>query len=182
MPIVITDATDAAVAADAPVAVEPAEPVVVFAVIRSLPGIDLVESANYASHAHGGAPASIDSASINLEVRDQRAHDVAVQKIELLRGHCRDTTWSDRTRLTIAGHEVYTWTDYDPIARGTAAVNLPAGGPRRLSVKVLFAPVTAYQACDRFAFAIELTVDQVPVTIENPLQIKRYEPMNLPVP
>lgn len=179
MPRVITDA---AVAADAPVVVKPGEPVVVFAVVRSLPGIDLVESANYASHAHGGAPAAIGSASINFEVRDQRAHDVAVQKIELLRGHCGDTTWSDRTRLTLTGHEVYTWTDYDPIARGTAAVNLPAGGPRRLSVKVLFAPVTAYQACDRHAFAIELTVDQVPVTIEIPLSVKRYEPMRLPVP
>lgn len=168
---------DAPVTADAAV-IAPAA----LSVIRSLPGIDLIESVTHAQHAHGGSPASIGSASINFEVRDQRAHDIAVQKIELLHGHCRETTWSDRTPLTLAGHEAYTWTDYDPIARGGPGVTLPAGKPRRFAVRVLFAPVTAYQACDRFAFAIDLTVDRVPLAIETPLQVMRYEPLRRPAP
>jgi hypothetical protein len=180
-PTVDAAAAPDATAADAP-AVAAADPPVALAVIRSLPGIDLVESATHASHGHGGPPASIDAAQLNFEVRDQRAHDVAVTKLELLRASCGEATWSQRTRLTVTGHEVYPWTGYDPIARGGAGVTLPAGGPRRLGVKVLFAPITAYQACDRFAFAIELTVDRVPVTIETPLLIKRYQPMPGPTP
>jgi hypothetical protein len=54
----------------------------------------------------------------------------------------------------------------------------PARDPYVISVR--FAPVDAYQACDRFAFAVRLVVDGTAVELEAPLQVTRYEPLRRP--
>ncbi|MBA3391359.1 MAG: hypothetical protein H0T89_01890 [Deltaproteobacteria bacterium] len=156
---------------------EPADAPVVFEVAQSFPGIDLVESVNHARHEHGGKAASIGHASIKFEVRDGRAHTIEVKAIELLRAHCREEKWRDRTRLKITGHEAFNWTSSDPIAKGKASVALPANPPQRYSVRVQFVPVDAYQSCDRFGFAVDLVVDRVRFKTELPLEVMRFEPI-----
>jgi len=178
-PVTIIDAAamaslDAGAAPAAPIA---GEPEVELAVLQGFPGLDLVESSNHAFHEHGGDAAKISHAALTFEVRDGRAHVIAVHRIELLRAHCREDTWHDRTRLTITGYEAYAWTSHDPIATGRARVTLPAGDPQRYGVTVRFAPVAAYQACDRFGFAIDLVVDGARFQTEIPLDVTRFEPL-----
>lgn len=165
----------ALVASAAPALADP-EPRPTFAVLRSRPGIDIVESVNHASHLHGGDAASIDHASINVLVTNTKAHTIAVKKLELLRGHCRTATWESRKVLKVTGYHAYDWDSADAIASGTKAVTLPVK-PDLYQVSVAFAGVSAYQACDRFAFAVQLVVDGKPVAIEVPLQIKRKQPL-----
>ncbi len=150
-----------------------------FAVLHALRGIDVVESVNHASHMHGGDAASIHDAALNVLVTDGRVHTVKVTKLELLRGHCRTTTWASRTPLGVTGYTVNDWDSVDPLATGTSSVTLPAKSDL-YSVTVSFDGVSAYQACDRFAFAVSVVVDGTVVAIEVPLQIKRYEPLRNP--
>lgn len=146
------------------------------AVLHKLPGISVVDSVNQGRHMHGGPAASIGQASIRIQVTDKRAHKVSVTRLEFLGGHCRETTWSSRKRLTIVGHTAHDWDDVDPIASGKTSVTLPAV-PDLYSVDVLFPPISAYQACNRFAFAVRLVVDGKRIDLEVPLEIKRYEPL-----
>ena len=152
-----------------------------FPVLHALPGIDVVASSNQASHMHGGSPASIEGASVNVVVKDSRAHTIEVTKLELLRGHCREKTWTSRDSLTVSGYEVYDWDNVDPLAKHAAfaPLKLPAK-PELYSVKVLFDAVSVYQACDRFAFAIWIVVDGKSLDLETPLDVKRYEPLRRP--
>ncbi len=170
------------VAAPAPVATPAADALAkrpTFAVLHALRGIDVVESVNHASHGHGGDAASIHDASFNVLVTDGRVHTVKVTKLELLRGHCRTTTWDSRTPLAVTGYRVNEWDSFDPIATGTSSVKLPAKSDL-YSVMASFAGVSAYQACDRFAFATQLVIDGTRVAIEAPLQVMRYEPLREP--
>ena len=128
---------------------------------------------------HGGDAASIHDASFNLLVTDGRVHTVVVTKLELLRGHCGTTTWDSRTPLAVTGYTVNDWDSVDPIATGTSSAKLPAKSDL-YSVTASFAGVSAYQACDRFAFATKLVIDGTRVAIEVPLQIKRFEPLRQP--
>lgn len=147
-----------------------------FVVLHKLPGIDVVESTNHGRHMHGGPAASIGEASIRFQVTDKRAHKVSVTRLEFLDGHCRETTWSSRKRLKIVGHAAHDWDNVDPIATGKTGVTLPAV-PDLYSVEVSFPPISAYQACDRFAFAVRIVVDGKRLDLEVPLEIKRYEPL-----
>lgn len=47
----------------------------------------------------------------------------------------------------------------------------------RFQVTAFFAPVPVYQACDRFGFQLELAIDGRSVSLELPLEVKRYEPL-----
>ncbi|MEO8703769.1 MAG: hypothetical protein ABI867_27210 [Kofleriaceae bacterium] len=156
-----------------------ADPRPKLAVKKALPGVDVVESVNQASHVHGGSPVSITEASVNLVVKDGKAHTVVVSKLELLRGNCNETTWSSRDVLKPLGYEIHDWDTVDPVAKGTTKITLPAKSDL-YSMSVRFAPVSAYQACDRFAFSVRMLVDGKPVALEAPLQIKRYEPLRMP--
>ena len=151
------------------------------AAIQALPGIDVVESANQASHVHGGDGASIDHASVNFLVKDGKTHTLEVGKLEMLRGHCRETTWTSRELLVVTGYAMYDWDSADPLAKlpPFAKVRLPAK-PDLYSVSIGFDAFSVYQACDRFAFAIRMVVDGKPVELEVPLQVKRYEPIHRP--
>ncbi len=163
------------VALCAPALADP-DPRPTFAVLRSRPGIDIVESINHASHIHGGDAATIDHASINVLVTNRKAHTLSVKKLELLRGLCQSTTWESRKVLKVTGYAGYDWDSADAIASGKTNVTLPAK-PDLYQVSVAFAGVSAYQACDRFAFAVQLVVDGTRVAIEVPLQIKRKQPL-----
>jgi hypothetical protein len=150
-----------------------------FAVLRALPGIDVLESENHARHVHGGAAASIGAATIRVRVRDTRPHSIVVTRLALLRGHCRETTWSDRRTLTPVGYEVHDWDHHDPLASEAARATVP-GTPDLYAVTVRFAPVDAYQACDRFAFDVQLDIDGTPLELELPLHVMRFEPLRRP--
>jgi hypothetical protein len=153
----------------------------ILAVMRGLPGIDVVESVNQASHVHGGEAAAIDHAQINFQVKDTKPHALEVTKLEMLRGHCRETTWSSRDALVVTGYAVYDWENTDPLAKfaAFAKVRLP-NTPDLYSVAVTFDSLSVYQACDRFAFAVKMVVDGKALEIEVPLQVKRYEPLHAP--
>lgn len=152
----------------------------VFAVLHARPGIDVVESVNHASHMHGGSPASITHASLNVVVKDAGPHVVSVAKLELLHGHCHKTTWTKRDLLKVKGYEVHDWDAVDPVATGTTDVTLPHA-PDLYSVYVQLAtPALAYSACDRFAFAVKLVIDGTPLALEVPLDVTRYESLGDP--
>ena len=147
------------------------------AVLHAFPGIDVVESINQARHEHGGPPAPLSEVTINFEVRDARAHSISVKKLEIVFSNCGPKQKREKTDvkpLKITGHELYTWDDVDPIAKGAASVSTPSGGPKRYSVQATFDGITTYSAC---AFAIDLVVDRVRKKIELPLTIKRFEPL-----
>jgi len=179
-------ATPVAITIDAAVAPVPDAPVVEdvvvdaapppLAVLRQLPGIAIVESMNEARHEHGGKPASIGNVAVNFEVTDHRSHAVAAERVELLRAHCRETAWHDRTPLKIAEYQLYDWTNPDPLATSKSRIALPAA-PGRYQVSSGFAAVAAYQACDRFGFALRLVVDGARMDLEVPLEVIRFEPL-----
>lgn len=168
------DAGAPPVAADAPASDRP-----VFAVLHALAGIDVVESETRVWHIHGGAPAKVYVASINVVVKDARAHTIRATRLELLRGHCRTTTWDSRTALAITGYTLHDWDSADPIATGATKITLPATSDL-YSVGIEFQGVSAYQACDRFAFAVQLVIDGTKVSLEVPLQVTRREPLRQP--
>ena len=153
-----------------------AAPPVPRAVWHRLPGVDILESAGYGSHMHGGPPAQIDYAPLRVEVTDDRVHTIEVTRIEELSASCRSTTWTERKPLKVTGYELYRDDAEDPSARGKRDLALPA---RRGSywIKVGVEAFPVYQACDRTAFAIDLRVDGKPVSMEVPLHVKRYEPL-----
>lgn len=153
----------------------------VLAVLQALPGIDVVESLNQASHVHGGDGASIDHTTVNFMVKDSKPHTLEVTKLEMLRGHCRETTWTSRDALAVTGYEVFDWDSADPLAKyaAFAKVRFPAK-PDLYSVSVKFEAMSVYQACDRFAFAVRMAVDGKVLDFEVPLDVKRYEPLHQP--
>lgn len=151
----------------------------VFEVLHALAGIDVVESETRVWHIHGGAPAKVYVASINVVVKDARAHTIRATGLELLRGHCRTTTWDSRTALAITGYTLHDWDSADPIATGATKITLPATSDL-YSVGIEFQGVSAYQACDRFAFAVQLVIDGTKVSLEVPLQVTRRDPLRQP--
>ncbi len=147
-----------------------------FPVHTSLPGIDLLVSKNHGSHLHGGAPASISRARVNLNNTGGENHTVTAKSVAFKRGHCRSTTWDSRKELVVTGVEVHNWHDWAPVARHRDTVTIP-GKPGLYQVSLLFDPISAYQACDRFAFDVELSIDGTTVATEVELSIKRYTPL-----
>jgi hypothetical protein len=177
-PAIAVDAPSAIAVPDAPVVedvvVDAAPPPL--AVLRQLPGIAIVESVNEARHEHGGKPATIGHVAINFEVADRRAHAVSAERVEMLRAHCRESAWHDRTPLHITEYQLFDWTNPDPLATSKSRIALPTA-PGRYQVAIGFASVTAYQACDRFGFALRLVVDGARVDLELPLDVIRFEPL-----
>jgi hypothetical protein len=147
------------------------------AVLHRGRGVDVVESINDAEHAHGGAPAKVYEIRINFEVHDRRAHSVSINKLEWLHGYCNDDKkWADRKPLAVTGYRLYGWDDDDPLDAGKQRVALPAK-PGRYQVVAGFHGFEAYQACDRFAFAMTLELDGSRFPLELPLEVTRIEPL-----
>jgi hypothetical protein len=142
-------------------------------VLQRVPGIAIMESRNFAQHGHGGPPASLDRVFIIFEIEDRRPHAISAQRVELLRASCRETAWRDRTPLHVTGYRLYRDTE-DPIAKNPVRLALPAV-PGEYSIEIAFTAISAYQACDRFAFAVQLVVDGARIPLELPLDIKRLE-------
>jgi hypothetical protein len=163
----------AAATPDAQPPAEPPEDVADLPVLHEFPGISLLESANSAIHTHGGPPADIDTLSLHFEVHDRRAHDIEARHVDFLRRSCNEEQWHDRQTVHITQHEAYAAAR---VAAGTATVTIPAGTPQRYFVRVAFATVQAYQACDIFAFEVDLVVDRVRAKFVIPLHVMREEP------
>jgi hypothetical protein len=145
------------------------------AVLQRVPGVAIMESRNFAQHGHGGPPASLDRVFIIFEIEDRRPHAISAQRVELLHASCRETAWRDRTPLHVTGYRLYRDTE-DPIAKSPLRLALPAV-PGEYSIEIAFTAIRAYQACDRFAFAVQLVVDGARIPLELPLDIKRLEPL-----
>ena len=145
------------------------------AVLQRVPGVAIFESRNFSSHGHGGPPASLDNVFVILEIEDRRPHAISADRVELLRASCRETAWHDRTPLHITGYRLYRDTA-DPIANNPSRLALPAV-PGQYSISIDFTAVPAYQACDRFGYAVQLIIDGARVPLELPLDIKRLEPL-----
>jgi len=141
------------------------------AVLQRVPGIAIMESRNFAQHAHGGPPASLDRVFITFEIEDRRPHAISAERVELLRASCRETAWRDRTPLHLTGYRLYRDTE-DPIAKSPVRLALPTV-PGEYSIEIAFKAISAYQACDRFAFAVKLVIDGARLSLELPLDIKR---------
>ena len=145
------------------------------AVLQRVPGVAIFESRNFASHGHGGPPASLDHVFVILDIEDRRSHAISADGVELLRASCGETAWHDRTPLHVTGYRLYRDTE-DPIAKNSRRLAMPAV-PGHYSISIDFAAVPAYQACDRFGFAVQLIIDGARVPLELPLDIKRLEPL-----
>ena len=141
------------------------------AVLQRVPGIAIMESRNFAQHAHGGPPASLDRVFITFEIEDRRPHAISAERVELLRASCRETAWRDRTPLHLTGYRLYRDTE-DPIAKSPVRLALPTV-PGEYSIEIAYKAISAYQACDRFAFAVKLVIDGARLSLELPLDIKR---------
>jgi hypothetical protein len=158
-----------------PAPVDAGSPQPQLAVLHALPGIDIIESSNSAIHDHGGKPADISHVRINVRVYGGR-HIIRVTSLALLDGRCGTTTWSTRTPLTPQGHKLTTWSGAVVFASRTDEIAVPLQ-PDRYSIAINFPAVPVYQACDRFAFAVTLSVDDTPVDLELPLDVTREEPL-----
>ena len=142
--------------------------------LHALPGLDIVESRNHAIHTHGGPPANIDHMTIRVRLH-HGTHVVKVTKLELLSGHCNSSTWSDRDPLQPTHYALHDWDHNKPVATGTTDLTL-AVRPDLYAIHVHFATQQAYNACDRFGYAVTLLVDRTPVQLELPLTVEREEP------
>lgn len=78
------------------------DPAPQLATLHQLPGIAIVESVNFAHHAHGGAAASIDQVAINFKVVDNRPHTITAESVAMLRASCGEVSWRDRIALKLA--------------------------------------------------------------------------------
>jgi hypothetical protein len=150
-------------------------PPVELAVLQRVPGVAIIQSENSVEHEHGGKPATLDHAWIKFDIEDRRPHAISAERVELLRAACRETDWHDRKPLRVTGYRLYR-DDADPIATGHVRIALPTV-PNRYTIAISFAPVTAYQACDRFAYAVQLIVDGARISLELPLDVMRIEPL-----
>ncbi len=147
------------------------------AVVHAFAGLDLVETINQEMHIHGGTPATVAKARMNFQLRDGKTHVVIAKKLELLHGYCNDPKkWAERKLLAVSGYQVNDWDHADAVASAKDRANLPA--KRDLfQVVVAFEGVSAYQACDRFGFALSLDVDGKTAEVELPLDVIREEPL-----
>lgn len=151
-----------------------AEPPTIFAIVKRLPGLHLLESESYARHVHGGSPANIHETSVRLENIDGKAHKITVRGLEFLRRHCRSKKWNQRRKLEVTEVGIHGWNDLDDVATGVNGITVPK--KRGLySMQVRFPGLSAYQACDGFGYAIELEVDGDRPAMEIELHIKRFE-------
>ena len=140
-------------------------------------GVELLESANFGSHAHGGSPAELDEARLNLANRDGKPHAISVSRIELLDAHCgKDQGWDRRERLDLRGVDLTIWNEADPVSEGKTGVQVPDVA-RTYQLTAHVAPFKVYQACDRFGFAMHLDIDGQAHLVELPLRVKRYNPI-----
>jgi hypothetical protein len=156
---------------DAPIATAP-EPQP--GIIQSLSGVDLLHTVQTVRHNHDGRPARLGHALLEVDIRDRNAHSIAARSVELLHAHCYSAGWDERTPLTIADHaaasaDLELW-DIEGTARG---VTIPAGSPRRVRLIIGFKAVEVYQACDKFGFALQLSIDSTPVALETDLRVVR---------
>ena len=147
----------------------------VFEVLRALRGIDVVESVNTIRYAAKGPHPWLDHASINVAVRDGRAHAVEVKKLTLVsasNGVCaKKPAKADTKTYAVTKHELFNWTDEDPIARGST-LRIPAASKQRYNVKASFAGLLTTTAC---RLEVELVVDRVRARVELPISIRSYD-------
>ena len=152
------------------------------ATVHGFTGVDLVETLNQEMHIHGGDPALVAKAHLNFNVRDGKAHVVVAKKLELLHGYCNDKQkWATRTALPVTGYRVNDWDRVEPISSTKDKATLPAKKDL-FQVELAFKGQLAYQACDRFAFAMSLVVDGTAAAVELPLDVIREEPLREPPP
>jgi len=136
-------------------------------VLHEFPGIDIVFSVNDRIMQHGGRPASIDNMSINFEVRDTRAHTIAVRDLAMT-SDCKSKK-RKFDKLKIKGLELSPWDSNKP-DKGTASVSTPSGKAARYQLRVRFDEVKSSEGC---AFAVDLVIDRVRKKIELPLRITK---------
>lgn len=124
---------------------------------------------NRRSHTHGGAPATIGEVALELHGPAAGTAQVRVLGLRWLRGHCREEGYSDARTLEPLEIQI----DGDP----------PAPASRRASARqgsqlvVTFRPIEAYQACDRFAVDVTLSVAGRRVSLRVPFEVWRREPL-----
>lgn len=145
-----------------------AEPRVELPVLHSFPGIDIVQSSNEGIHSHGGPGAKLDHANVIFEVRDARAHTIAVRKIAILWTDC--DAKPDSKSLALQGHALHSWDENKRIAKGRASVSTPAGGPQRYRLAIEYKQIETFRGC---GYAIDIVVDRVRKQIQLPLRITR---------
>lgn len=138
------------------------------AVRYAFPGIDIVESSNHFIYSHGGPPAKVDHASLVVEVRDARAHTIAVRSVAIA-STCKPDIADLRT-LKRRGHELFTWDTNQSIAKGAARVRTPAGKPDRHRIVVHVKELSTTAGC---AFVLDVVVDRVRRKIVLPLTLER---------
>ena len=144
-----------------------------------LAGIELRSATTAASHTHGGKPAAISGTELEVRTLDDRPHRIAATALTLLRAHCLSTGWHSATALTVTAlHASLLAPASGPDLAGSAAgIDLPAGAGIDYQLRIGFEATTVYQACDLFGFSVTLLVDGQATTLELPLEVTRYEPM-----
>jgi len=119
-----------------------------------VPAVELGPGRNHVIHTHGGDGAIVSRVELVVHADDDRAHTIEVRGIELLVGSGNAKDWFSRT----------------PLAVENRVIAVPAGARR---VYLTFAAVEVYNACERFAFAVDVVIDGDRRSLEVPLTVER---------
>jgi hypothetical protein len=143
-------------------------------------GLEIAPGMNEHRHEHGGSGARVAGVTLHARATDGLPHPLRVDRLELLRAHCRrETGWDARERLKVAGYVLSradVANDAPVIADDAPSIAVPGDG-HWYSVVVGFARRELYQGCDRFGAALALRVGRVRSALEVRLRVVREEPL-----
>lgn len=140
-------------------------------------GVFIYQAFNEAWHIHGGDAAWVYAMTLKLSSA-RGPLTIKLESLALLTGHCAHKEWSGRKPLAL--------TQLARLARedGSGAHVYAGAAPWRVelepaqveSLSVGHEPVSVYNACDRFAYEVGLSVDGARAVVEVPLGVVREEP------
>jgi len=138
----------------------------------TLGGVTITGNVHYASHAHGGDPATLHSARFTLEARGPAAQAVRLEALELLSAHCLADGWRAARPLPLRRLEL----DEEKVPQAGLVIR---PGKRR-QLRIDFADTPVYQGCNRFGFRARFTTGEHSAWVEAPLKVVRKEPARPP--
>lgn len=125
-------------------------------------------------HTHGGDAAWVYDVSLGLQNVTSKPVSVEVSSVELLVGHCVQPGWFSRSPMELKKIE---WSaDLSRHAAKSQGAKHNLAPEQGAYAQITYKPVSVYNACERFAYGVNLLVNGVPQSLELPLNVVREEP------
>lgn len=133
-----------------------------------LAGLSIRSGRNHALHTHGGAPAVVGGAELEIEQVGDTV-ELELVSVDWLQAHCRSKRWDQVTAI----EPTRLYVDERPYLPGPSSVSIAPGKHR---LRVTWSGFPAYQSCDRFGIRFHFRVHCEELIFEVPYDVIREEP------